>query len=149
MEKDCLQLLACCPRHAFPPASLHALNALGHDARARQLELYARACLLRAATKSAVFQRHDQWMREEDGEDNTCIVWRHSPMARNSILVQMSTLYHQFYSIRSCPDISARSIQSWITRELLPEFPLPQAASIVYPRVRKWAAGVPARCIEA
>eukprot|EP00959_Pyramimonas_sp_CCMP1952_P356079 7457329-Pyramimonas_sp.AAC.1 len=60
-------------------------------------------------------------------------------MARNSIMVQMSTLYHQFYSVRAFPGIPARSIQRWITRELLPEFPSPQAASIIFPRVREWA----------
>eukprot|EP00959_Pyramimonas_sp_CCMP1952_P354982 7435933-Pyramimonas_sp.AAC.1 len=69
-------------------------------------------------------------------------------MAWCSILVQMSALYHQFYSIRSLPDISPRSTQRWITRELLSEFPLPRAALIIYPRICKWAIGIPVHSIE-
>eukprot|EP00959_Pyramimonas_sp_CCMP1952_P003031 62644-Pyramimonas_sp.AAC.1 len=45
--------------------------------------LRPRACLLRAATKSAVFLRHGKWARDEEAEGLTCFAWRQAPMARN------------------------------------------------------------------
>eukprot|EP00959_Pyramimonas_sp_CCMP1952_P065293 1363068-Pyramimonas_sp.AAC.1 len=54
VEKDGLQLLTCSPRHSFPPMSLFNLRWLGHQVEARRLETYARACMIRAATRSSL-----------------------------------------------------------------------------------------------
>eukprot|EP00959_Pyramimonas_sp_CCMP1952_P051450 1074948-Pyramimonas_sp.AAC.1 len=51
-EKNALQKLTCSQRFSFPPEALHQLRDLGHRVEARRLEVFLRACLLRAAINS-------------------------------------------------------------------------------------------------
>eukprot|EP00959_Pyramimonas_sp_CCMP1952_P296836 6210208-Pyramimonas_sp.AAC.1 len=53
VEKDGLELLSCAPRHSCPPLAMFDLERLGHQVSARILDIFARACMLRAAIRGS------------------------------------------------------------------------------------------------
>eukprot|EP00959_Pyramimonas_sp_CCMP1952_P356865 7472683-Pyramimonas_sp.AAC.1 len=72
-------------------------------------------------------------VQELSQSDHVCITWSTNPMARHSILMNMRREYHQFYSIRSLPDLPERAVQRWISKTLTNQFPTPPAASSILP----------------